>query len=179
MVLFGDSHATMWFPAVDACANQNGDRLYVWTKATCPPVDISFFSPVLGRTFNEYANWRTQIMARIATLHPNLVILGIAPGYNPAHHIVQNGPKWLAGLASTISAIRSCGSAVVVIGPIPSPPGDIPDCLSQGPPTSTSAPSSAAARTAPSPSTTCSSIATTRTSPPIMPPTWPRSSTTD
>jgi peptidoglycan/LPS O-acetylase OafA/YrhL len=130
IILFGDSHAAMWFPAVDAYANANGYRLYVWTKATCPPVDISFFSPALDRTFTECTEWRDNAVAQMAAMRPALVVLGIAPNYDSAYDVVENGPAWLNGLAQIISAIRGDGSRVLVMGSVPSPPDNIPDCLS-------------------------------------------------
>ena len=120
----------MWFPPVDAYASAHDYRLYVWTKATCPPVDISFFSPVLGRTFTECASWRSNVLAQMASLHPALVVFGIAPNYDSAYQVVQNGPAWLSGLAQMISTVRADGSRVMVMGSAPSPPEDIPDCLS-------------------------------------------------
>jgi peptidoglycan/LPS O-acetylase OafA/YrhL len=130
IVLFGDSHATMWFPSVDSFANAHGYRLYVWTKAACPPVAIALFSPVLDRTWTECEQWYANAMAQIAATRPSLVVLGIAPNYDAAYHVVQNGPAWQSGLASTISRIRQGGSRALVIGSAPSPFTNVPDCLS-------------------------------------------------
>lgn len=129
-VLFGDSHAAMWFPAVDAWANANGYRLFVFAKAACPPVEITLFSPVLERTWTECSEWYSTAMATLAQLHPALVVLGIAPNYDSAYDVVQDGPAWLSGLAATVTASRSDGARVLVLGSVPSPPTDIPDCLS-------------------------------------------------
>jgi hypothetical protein len=130
VLLFGDSHATMWFPALNAIANARHWKLVVWTKATCPPVDVSLFSPDLGREYSECTYWRSEVMARIATLHPMLVALGIAPNYDAPYGIVQNGPEWLAGLSRSIRAVEASGARVVLIGPVPSPGNVVPDCLS-------------------------------------------------
>lgn len=130
IVLFGDSHAAMWFPSVDAYANSAGYQLFVVTKAACPPVAITLFSPVLDRTWTECSEWYAHAMARIAGLHPSLVVLGIAPNYDAAYHLVQNGPQWLSGLKSTIAAIRAGGSRAMVIGAAPGPVLNVPDCLS-------------------------------------------------
>jgi hypothetical protein len=130
VVLFGDSHAAMWFPAVDAYANAHHDALHVWTKATCPPVDLSMLSPDLGRTYTECNEWRTSVLSQIAALHPALVVLGTAPNYDSAYGITQDGPAWLAGLSQLIATIRAGGARVLVIGPVPSPDQDIPDCVS-------------------------------------------------
>lgn len=130
IVLWGDSHATMWFPAIDSYANAVHARLYVWTKATCPPVELPMFSPVLGREFSECDEWRDSIISQIQELHPALVVFGIAPGYDSAYQITQDGPQWLAGLTSAIHQVRQSGARVAVIGPVPGPPEPIPDCLS-------------------------------------------------
>jgi hypothetical protein len=130
IVLFGDSHATMWFPSVDAFANAHGYQLYVWTKAACPPVAITLFSPVLDRTWTECQEWYDNALARIAATRPALVVLGIAPNYDAAYHLVQNGPAWQSGLASTLSHIHQDGSRVLVLGSAPSPFTNVPDCLS-------------------------------------------------
>ena len=130
IVLFGDSHAAMWFPSVDAFANSAGYRLFVVTKAACPPVAITLFSPVLDRTWTECTEWYAHALARIASLHPSLVVLAIAPNYDAAYHLVQNGPQWLSGLKSTIASIRAGGSRVLLIGSVPGPVLNVPDCLS-------------------------------------------------
>jgi peptidoglycan/LPS O-acetylase OafA/YrhL len=130
IVLFGDSHAAMWFPAVDAYANAHGYRLDVWTKAACPPVAITLFSPVLDRTWSECSQWYANVMARVAAVHPSLVVLGIAPNYDSAYDVVQNGAAWQAGVASTVTALRRDGSGVLVLGSAPGPTTAVPECLS-------------------------------------------------
>lgn len=133
IVLFGDSHASMWYPAVDAYAVAHHYRLYVWTKAACPPVDISLFSPVLGRTDTECAAWRAGVLARLASVQPSMVVLGVAPNYDAAYGVVQDGPAWNRGLQKVIRAVQSTGAKAVVMGSIPSPPDNIPICLSAHP----------------------------------------------
>jgi hypothetical protein len=81
VVLFGDSHAAMWFSAVDGAAHQLELSLFNWTKATCPPLMIPIISPVLGRNFVECDEWRQNVLDRIAQVHPALVILGVARHY--------------------------------------------------------------------------------------------------
>jgi SGNH domain (fused to AT3 domains) len=130
VVMFGDSHATMWFPAVDEVADARHWRLVVWTKATCPPVDVTLVSPDLGRTYYECDEWRKNVTSLIDTMHPRLVVLGMAPNYDSPYAVTQDGPAWLAGLSRSISALRSSGARVLVLGPIESPDWVVPDCLS-------------------------------------------------
>jgi peptidoglycan/LPS O-acetylase OafA/YrhL len=130
VVLFGDSHAAMWFPAVDRAANQYGWRLVTWTKATCPPFPVPIFSPVLGRSFTECDEWRADVLHELAAMHPALVILGVARHYTDIYNFTPYSDVWLSGLGQEVGAIRSTGAQVMVMGPIPKPPFDVPGCLS-------------------------------------------------
>ncbi len=130
VVLFGDSHATMWFPAVDDLANAHHDRLISLGKAVCPPADLSIYSPVLGRPYTECDQWRAAAIARIQQLHPAVVIVSTAWNYGAMYRFQMYDPSYNAALTRTIGELRRSGARVVVIGPIPEPLGDNPDCLS-------------------------------------------------
>jgi hypothetical protein len=133
IVLFGDSHAVQWFPAIDALANQQGDALVVMAKATCPPIDISIYSPDLGRPYTECDEFRAAAVDRMTALHPAVVILGFSREYGiPDDHVVVDGPAWLSGLTEMITTIQQdTGAKVVLMGDDPYPQQSVPDCLSQ------------------------------------------------
>ena len=130
VVLTGDSHAAMWFPAVDLVAQRQGWRLITWTKATCPPFPLPIFSPVLGRTFTECDQWRADVLDQIAAIRPALVILAVARHYTELYNFTPYSAVWLSGLGQEVGAIRRLGAQVMVIGPVPKPPFDVPGCLS-------------------------------------------------
>ena len=130
VVLFGDSHAAMWFPALDQVANANRWRLEALTKVTCPPVELSFWSPVLGRPYRECDRWRANMLQRIRSERPAVVVLGAARHYGDVYHFKVYGPAWISGLAKEVREIRATGTRVVVLGPTPKPTLDVPDCLS-------------------------------------------------
>ena len=130
IVAFGDSHAAQWFPALDEYANTHHWRFENLTKATCPPVLIPIYSPVLGREFTECEQWRTQTIARIGAEHPALVIVDAARHYGPEYNFHVYSSQWLSGLAKTVRELRATGAKVLVFGPVAKPPGDVPDCLS-------------------------------------------------
>jgi peptidoglycan/LPS O-acetylase OafA/YrhL len=131
IVLFGDSHAAQWFPALDAIANQRGWRLVTLTKATCPPVEISIYSPILGRQFHECDQWRAAALARIRAEKPLLVVTGAARHYGPEYRFQVYGEQWISGLAQMVRELRAITRHVFVLGPTPKPNQDIPSCLSQ------------------------------------------------
>jgi peptidoglycan/LPS O-acetylase OafA/YrhL len=130
IVLFGDSHATQYFPAFDFIAQVRHWRLVVLSKTTCPPFDLTLFSPVLDRTYSECDQWRDAAFARIARERPALVVLGAARHYDASYHFSVYGPEWLAGIRSSVERIRGMGVPVMVLGPTPKPPFDVPSCVS-------------------------------------------------
>jgi hypothetical protein len=131
-VLFGDSHALQWFPAVDTLAKQRNDAVVVMTKSTCPPIDVPIYNPNLGRPYTECDKWKSAELARMASLHPAVVILGFSREYGiPDEHVVVDGEAWLSGLSEMITTIESStGARVVVMGDDPYPQRDVPQCLS-------------------------------------------------
>lgn len=134
VVLFGDSHALMWFPAFENLAQQNGWRLIAQAKATCPPIDVPVFSPDLDEWYTGCDQWKASVVARIQQLHPALVVLGFSREYGiPNDHVVVDGPAWMQGLAQMIRTLRATGAEVVVMGDDPYPSGLVPDCLAANP----------------------------------------------
>jgi peptidoglycan/LPS O-acetylase OafA/YrhL len=131
VMLFGDSHAAQWFPALDRAAKSRRWRLISLTKSTCPPVQLLLWSPVLGRPYRECEEWRATVLERIRTERPAVVVLGAARHYGDVYRFQVYGPAWVSGLASTVRLVRATGAQVIVLGPTPRPRGDVPDCLSQ------------------------------------------------
>jgi peptidoglycan/LPS O-acetylase OafA/YrhL len=130
IVLFGDSHATQYFPALDFIAEVRHWRLVVLSKTTCPPFELTLFSPVLDRTYSECDQWREAAFVRIARERPALVVLGAARHYDPSYHFSVYGPEWLAGIRASVERLRGLGVPVMVLGPTPKPPFDVPSCVS-------------------------------------------------
>jgi peptidoglycan/LPS O-acetylase OafA/YrhL len=132
VVLFGDSHALMWFPAFDNLSNQYGWHLIPQAKATCPPINITVYSPILGEWYTGCNQWRAAVVARIQALRPALVVLGFSREYGiPDDHVVVDGAAWMQGLSSMMTTLRATGAQVVLMGDVPYPQsGLVPDCLS-------------------------------------------------
>jgi peptidoglycan/LPS O-acetylase OafA/YrhL len=130
ILLFGDSHATAWFPSLTPVADGRGWQLENLSKATCPPLSAPVWSPNFGRHYWECDAWRAAVLQRLAKERPMVVVLGFNRNYGPAYGIQEYGPQWLTGLTDMVTTLRSLGSRVVVIGPVPRMPSDVPDCLS-------------------------------------------------
>jgi peptidoglycan/LPS O-acetylase OafA/YrhL len=132
IVLFGDSHAAQWFPALDALSSHHGWRLEVMTKKGCPSADISVFSPMVNRELHECDAWRVNVADRLAAENPTLVIM------SSFRYRRQMGPwagvdpneAWSQGLTQTLDTLGPLASRVLVLGDTPTPASDVPSCVS-------------------------------------------------
>jgi peptidoglycan/LPS O-acetylase OafA/YrhL len=127
VVLFGDSHAAQWFPALEKIATDNNWRLEIFTKKGCPTADI----PVFDQTRNsECAPWRAHVAARLAEIKPHLIIIS-AYRYQAAGASIGRDPDqvWSEGLDRTMSVIRPLADRVLVLGDTPTPLNDVPSCV--------------------------------------------------
>jgi MYXO-CTERM domain-containing protein len=131
VVLFGDSHAEQWFPALQKIALAKDWKLVSLTKSDCPAVDVSIYTHILKRTYTECNTWRTNTLKQIAALHPKMVVMSSAITLSNVAN--SGGAKfetaWLAGTTSIVKTVESTGAAVVWIGDTPQPKGNAPDCV--------------------------------------------------
>jgi hypothetical protein len=127
VVLFGDSHAAQWFPALQEMAQRNHWRLDVRTKKGCPTADIPIADPARGP---ECGPWRSQVIADLADEHPTLVIMS-AYRYKTTSRAVGSSPDdvWRNGLQTTLDELRPLAAKVLVLGDTPTPSTDVPGCV--------------------------------------------------
>jgi len=138
VVLFGDSHAAQWFPAIDSIAHRRGWRLVVLTKTACPVPQVVVIQGGLARPYAECEAWRRGALDRISALRPTLVLAASARSYKL---LVGRGQQewtesstearddWRAGLHRTVSSLAGSGARVVVLEDTPRMTFDVPHCL--------------------------------------------------
>ncbi|MCX2712481.1 acyltransferase family protein [Mycolicibacterium sp. J2] len=73
VALFGDSHATQWYPALSALAERGVIRLDSHTKSACPAV------PVPIAHYAACAAWRSAVIDKLADSKPDLILLAGYP----------------------------------------------------------------------------------------------------
>jgi hypothetical protein len=131
VALVGDSHAAMWNPAFEPIAAARHWRLETMAKVTCPLLDLPITSPYLGREYTECEQWRGQVLARLRTERPRLIVMDMSRRYGGDFGFVSYDRAWLDALARMVAQLRAIGSAVLVLGPIPDPHTTVPTCLSE------------------------------------------------
>ncbi len=132
VALVGDSNAAMWNPAFQQIAAQRHWRLETLTRAACPLLDLSTVNPINGREYTECDQWRGQIISRLQSEHPRLVVLSMTRRYGgggSSTRLTSYDPAWIASLNRLVQQLRGTGAKVLVLGPIPDPQSLVPDCL--------------------------------------------------
>lgn len=139
VVLFGDSHAMQYFPALENIAKKRDWRLVPLTKSGCAPPDVSLYNDALRRYYAECDTWRQATLDRIKEQEkPDLVITGGRDTYTAMrgdqHLSQEESTKALRdGYTSTLRQLRGTGARVVTIKDNPHPDKDIPSCVSNAP----------------------------------------------
>jgi hypothetical protein len=131
VVLFGDSHAAAWFPAMDVISTQQHWRLVVFAKAGCPAEEVNVIRG--GRLNPTCAEWRSGAMQQIAALHPALVVVSSSDyprGARPLAGVPTGyGGVWQNGAAAIFTFLHRSASHVVFISDIPRLKESAPVCL--------------------------------------------------
>jgi peptidoglycan/LPS O-acetylase OafA/YrhL len=133
VVLFGDSHALQYFPALERLAEQRGWRLVGLTRASCP-IGAVDYQPTCNA-------WRENTLRRIERREkPDLVVTSSATddrfrvkagGRRLSRRASQ--PLLEAGYARTFRRLRRAGARVAVIRDQARAPFEVAGCVSDNP----------------------------------------------
>jgi peptidoglycan/LPS O-acetylase OafA/YrhL len=132
IVLFGDSHALQWFPALEVLATRRHYRLVDVTKSSCTPMSLTIWNETLRRPYAECDTWRRDAIRRIRALRPDLIVLSTLTGTG-AHGLHGGGAgfdaAWAKGTSRTVAQLRTVGTRVAVLGDTVLPGQQVPECL--------------------------------------------------
>lgn len=128
IVLFGDSHAAQWFPALEKLANKRGFKLISLTKSACPAVDTKRADQGAFK-MADCAKWRENSVKRIAEIKPLAVITSNFQYYTPGKSKISRAQWWSDGQRKLLRDLRGSTEKLIYIGDTPRPLRDIPNCL--------------------------------------------------
>ncbi|HEX5711701.1 MAG TPA: acyltransferase family protein [Solirubrobacterales bacterium] len=137
MVLFGDSHAMQYFPAMEELAGKHGWRLVALAKAECTPGETEVLSVTTGSEYTECETWRERALKRIEAMGPQTtVVMSGATDYTPVADGGRPGGRARAatleeGYVATLTRLSRAGLQTAVIKDPPGASSDIPSCVSQ------------------------------------------------
>ncbi len=132
MVLYGDSHAAMWFQAMDDIAHWAHWKLVILGKGNCPDNLLAYGNPPgYGRPGSEFAacdRWHQFALDRINRIRPDLLVM--TQEFRPKPDGVNyTEAQWTEGLTSALDRVAIPKSHIVVLGNIPTLLTRGPSCL--------------------------------------------------
>ena len=128
MVVYGDSHALMWLPALQGIARSAHWKLVVLNKDYCPAGLVTIANqktwPDPYGPDQVCDHWHRWAVSWIKANKPNLLVVTQASAYLAP--TVNGGParlipsaQWSSGLSALLLAVRAPRMRTVVLGDIP------------------------------------------------------------
>ena len=128
IVLYGDSHAAQWFPALEVLAREKGFELISLTKSACSAVDVP--RPDQGAYKNsECERWRENSIKRIHKIQPDAVITSSFQYFTAPRGYSSRAQWWNEGQRRLLSDLQGSSKNLIYISDTPHPLRDIPNCL--------------------------------------------------
>ena len=134
IVLYGDSHASMWMSAIEKIAKKRGYKVRLFAKLACPIVREAIWSFQLNKPFVECSEWQEKVISQIKTLRPDILIT--TDQWKPA---VIDGKRsdydtpfiWQKEYPKALQELSLITKKVIVIGNNPSLTQDPVSCISK------------------------------------------------
>ncbi len=128
MVLYGDSHAAQWFPALVEIASRSGYRLISLTKSACPSVDTVRLDQG-GFKMSRCKQWRINTIKRIQEINPDVLIMSSFQYFAQPPRFTDREKWWNDGQRKLLAEVKNISPHLIYITDTPHPLRDIPACL--------------------------------------------------
>jgi peptidoglycan/LPS O-acetylase OafA/YrhL len=135
VVLYGDSHAAQWFPALELLAKERRFKLVSLTKSACPAVDVPRADQGAFKN-SDCEKWRSNSVKRIKELAPVAVITSSFQYFTPPHGYPDEDTWWRDGQIRLLRDLQGSAQHFIYISDTPRPQRDIPSCLASRDPQS-------------------------------------------
>jgi len=139
IVLFGDSHALSWFPAIEKLAIAKKWRLLSLTMSSCWPASIPAWNPSTNILMTNCAIWRKSALSQIAKVKPYITFITGTRGFATVDtdgNVLDGDAKinaWKSGMAVTLKAVKKASANTFFISDTPISTSSFPDCLLNSP----------------------------------------------
>ena len=128
VVLYGDSHAAQWFPALKELAKKNNFRLISLTKSACPAVDSQRRDQGAFK-MADCNEWRENSIKRIGQIKPAAVITSSFAHFEVPRSYPSKARWWSDGQRRLFGDLQGKTKEIIYIADTPQPVRDIPSCL--------------------------------------------------
>jgi peptidoglycan/LPS O-acetylase OafA/YrhL len=128
MVMYGDSHAAQWFPALVEIASRSGYKLISLTKSACPSVDTVRLDQG-GFKMSRCKQWRINTIKRIQEIKPDVLIMSSFQYFAQPPRFTDREKWWNDGQRKLLTEVKNVSPHLIYITDTPHPLRDIPACL--------------------------------------------------
>jgi len=128
IILYGDSHAAQWFPALNEIAKRAGYKLISLTKSACSSVDI-IRSDQGAFKMSRCKQWRLNSIKRIQQVKPDVLIMSSFQYFAQPAQFTDRNKWWDDGQRKLLKEVRNSSPQLIYITDTPHPMRDIPSCL--------------------------------------------------
>ena len=128
IVLYGDSHAAQWFPALEELAREKGFELISLTKSACPSVDVPRSDQGAFKN-SDCQKWRENSIKRIQVIKPDAVIVSSFQYFTTPSGYPSRSTWWNEGQRRLLGDLQGSSQNLIYISDTPHPLRDIPNCL--------------------------------------------------
>jgi hypothetical protein len=135
IVLFGDSHALSWFPAIEKLAIAKGWKLISLTMSSCWPADIPAWNSTTHELMPNCTIWRDATINDLLKIKPKAIFISGTRGFSTIdeNNQVLSGDSrtaaWESGMRSTLMQLKTATQNLVYISDTPMSIFDVPECL--------------------------------------------------
>ncbi len=136
IALVGDSHAVMWMTALDAAGAENGWRIELLARSSCPIADVIPMAD--GEPKQECSAWRDEVLDHLQDAPPTAIITAQVPIYplwEAGRELSKEASEdaFTVGLEQSWTDMRSTGATIVSVAPTPRFVTDQPECVVENP----------------------------------------------
>ena len=139
IVLFGDSHALSWFPAIEQIAIKQRWKLVSLTMSSCWPSSIPAWNAVTNTLMKNCTIWRTATLKKISTLHPYITFVAGTRGFETIDskgNVLKGNSRaglWIKGMNTTLTSLHQSSRNLVYLSDYPVSAFAPGDCLELAP----------------------------------------------
>ncbi|WP_067440648.1 acyltransferase family protein [Nocardioides jensenii] len=125
VVMYGDSHAGMWMPALDAAGKKQGFKVIPLVKVGCAPYDVPQTNK--GEAFPTCPEFRDWARGQIEEIQPDAIVLA----HRGMLFMDSSTPDedWATGVRATVEDLATITPNIKVLGDIPKIPWEPQDCV--------------------------------------------------
>ncbi|SHT78121.1 transmembrane acyltransferase [Mycobacteroides abscessus subsp. abscessus] len=119
MVVYGDSHASMWLWPLASIASKSGWKLRLFSLGGCPAPDLQFLSSQTLSPNTDCDAFHASAMSAISALHPDLIVVSSYSFEYEADRSEPTRDQWQRALESAFRKLAAPGTRMAMIGNIP------------------------------------------------------------